>query len=73
MAKVKNKDGKIYDLDYKFDLPKGEYELLTPKWDAINELFEPDFKGIETEKDKKELVNKMIFKFEKSGVVLNVT
>ena len=73
MAKVINKQGKTYDLDYRFDLPKGEYELLSPKWDAINELFETDFKGVETDEAKKDLVNKMVFKFEKSGVVIIVT
>lgn len=73
MVKVINKQGKIYDLDYKFDLPKGEYRLLTPKWEAINELFEPDFKGVEIDEDKRELVNKIVFRFETNGVVLNTT
>lgn len=71
MVKVINKDKKIYDLDYNFNLPKGEYQLLTLKWEAINDLFELDFKVSATEEDKRKVVDNMAFKFEKGGVVLN--
>ena len=73
MVKVRGRGGKIYTLDHTFNLPKGEYETLTPKWDVVSELFNLDFKGVETEEDKRNLVSKMSFSFEKNGVIVNVS
>lgn len=73
MVKVRDKGGKIHTLDHTFNLPKGEYETLTPKWDVVSELFNLDFKGVETEEDKRNLVSKMRFSFEKNGVIINVS
>jgi hypothetical protein len=70
--KVINKEGKFFEMDSNFNLPKGDYTAIGDKLKNIYDLFEPDFKGIMTKKEQEDTLKAMTLRFEKNGVSINI-